>query len=188
MKFNEKSYKKEYRKKNKIKIAKWQKRYWSNNKEKLSQQKKEHYQKNKASILGRNKIYYIINKDKIALHNREYYKNNKPYIKIIKKRYYINNKDNIIKKSREFIQKFKLKAMQHYSQKEIPECKFCGQKDIRYLNIDHTMGNGKEHRKEINRKNIYLWLVKNNFPEGFQVLCWACNMQKGRRTVLKEEF
>ena len=42
--------------------------------------------------------------------------------------------------------------------------------------IDHINGKGTEHRKKIGF-NIYPWLVKNNFPEGFQTLC--CNCSKG---------
>lgn len=52
------------------------------------------------------------------------------------------------------------------------------------LTIDHVNGGGTEHRKEIGLKNdaggdkFYRWLVKNNFPEGFQTLCGPCNSSK----------
>jgi len=36
------------------------------------------------------------------------------------------------------------------------------------------------HKKEIG-KRIYLWLLKNNFPKGFQILCFGCNIEKGAK-------
>ena len=43
---------------------------------------------------------------------------------------------------------------------------------------DYQRG-GRQHRKEIKQENICLWLVQNNFPEGFQLLCNNCNLAKG---------
>ena len=65
-----------------------------------------------------------------------------------------------------------------------PFCKCCGEKIIEFLSIDHIKGGGNKHRREMGLKNghggnIYSWLIRNNFPEGFQVLCHNCNMAKG---------
>lgn len=80
----------------------------------------------------------------------------------------------------------KLIVMQHYSNNHIPECKICKQKDIRYLTIDHINAGGYEHRKKNKISGcgttFYRWLIKNGFPNGFQVLCIACNWEKGRWT------
>jgi hypothetical protein len=53
-----------------------------------------------------------------------------------------------------------------------------------FLTIDHIENNGAEHRRQQrNGQNkghdIYAWLRKNNYPEGFQVLCYNCNCAKG---------
>lgn len=61
-----------------------------------------------------------------------------------------------------------------------PKCACCGEKEIKFLSIDHIKGGGTKHRKEMGvGKSIYPWLIRNNFPEGFQVLCHNCNMAKG---------
>jgi hypothetical protein len=63
-----------------------------------------------------------------------------------------------------------------------PICKCCGEERVEFLSIDHINGGGNQHRKEITgfkQGNIYRWLKKNNFPEGFQVLCFNCNMSIG---------
>ena len=47
------------------------------------------------------------------------------------------------------------------------------------LTVDHINNDGVAHRKKIKKRNIYQWLTKNNFPEGFQTLCMNCNFAKG---------
>lgn len=58
-------------------------------------------------------------------------------------------------------------------------CACCGETEEQFMSIDHINGGGAAHRKEIRRPNIYSWLCKHNFPEGFQVLCFNCNFAKG---------
>jgi hypothetical protein len=61
-------------------------------------------------------------------------------------------------------------------------CNCCGESTYEFLSIDHINGGGYKHRKEIGNyfgRNFYKWLVKNEFPEGFQVLCHNCNLAKG---------
>lgn len=66
-----------------------------------------------------------------------------------------------------------------------PKCACCGEDEIRFLCIDHIHGGGNQHIKKIRREgaNFYYWLIKNGFPEGFQVLCYNCNRAKGRIKV-----
>lgn len=51
------------------------------------------------------------------------------------------------------------------------------EEEIEY--IDHINGNGSKHRKKLNNTDMYRWLIKNKYPEGFQVLCMNCNFAKG---------
>lgn len=59
-------------------------------------------------------------------------------------------------------------------------CKCCSETEPTMLTIDHVNDDGSEHRREVGSTNIYSWLVKNGFPEGFQVLCYNCNLSKHR--------
>jgi len=66
------------------------------------------------------------------------------------------------------------------------KCACCGESRKEYLTIDHVNGGGKKHRKEINARTsqeFYRWLKQNNYPEGFQVLCFNCNCGKGTYSV-----
>ena len=58
------------------------------------------------------------------------------------------------------------------------QCVCCHEKEPSFLAIDHINNDGRKHRKDIGRKMIYGWLIKNNFPPGFQLLCHNCNMAK----------
>jgi hypothetical protein len=59
-------------------------------------------------------------------------------------------------------------------------CKCCGQqKPTEKLQIDHVASNGAAHRREIGKSRLYAWLIKNNFPAGFIVLCSDCNFAWG---------
>jgi len=62
-------------------------------------------------------------------------------------------------------------------------CAVCGETNLSFLCIDHINNDGAEHRDEIcgNRRSnitVYWWLKRNDFPPGFQVLCWNHNWLK----------
>jgi hypothetical protein len=63
-------------------------------------------------------------------------------------------------------------------------CVGCGETDKDVLTIDHVNNDGAAHRREIGAGwPIYPWLVSNNFPPGFQVLCANCQMRKLRKMI-----
>ena len=65
-------------------------------------------------------------------------------------------------------------------------CACCGEKESKFLTIDHINNDGAAKRKQIYPQgkgntagyHTYQWLVKNNFPAGYQVLCMNCNYGK----------
>ena len=92
------------------------------------------------------------------------------------------------------IYKIRLKVLQYYSKRlsksNIPCCRCCGENShIDFLAIDHIAG-----RKEMDSEPELLklgyssskkvealgyWIIENNFPKGFQILCHNCNVAKG---------
>jgi len=62
-----------------------------------------------------------------------------------------------------------------------PRCSCCGETLVQGLTIDHMNGDGATWRKEHKREGtgLYRWLQENNYPPGFQVLCFTCNFAKG---------
>lgn len=60
-----------------------------------------------------------------------------------------------------------------------PVCVCCGESHREFLQIDHVNNDGASHRRtEKGATALYSWLVKRNFPVGFQVLCVNCNFAK----------
>jgi hypothetical protein len=57
-------------------------------------------------------------------------------------------------------------------------CNCCGDSTYEFLTIDHINNDGAEHRRKIHQ-GLYQWLKDNDFPSGFQVLCYNCNCSKG---------
>jgi hypothetical protein len=90
------------------------------------------------------------------------------------KQWYIKNKERIRAKSKyNHIQQRK-RCITHYG----AACACCGESTYEFLVIDHINGGGNKQRKEGITK-ISRWLIANNFPEGFRILCHNCNSALG---------
>lgn len=75
-------------------------------------------------------------------------------------------------------QRYKTIVFEYYGNK----CACCGETNRKFLTIDHINNNGNIHRKEHKNQfggfKIAKWIVDNDFPPGFQILCWNCNCGK----------
>ena len=109
----------------------------------------------------------------------------KPPINRIRKRYYGMINYNKYRRKRFGFKakksfKYKKIVLEHYSKGTL-RCAKCGMDNIYCLEIDHKYENGAEERRNNQKSsglNFYLWLIRNNFPKGFQVLCRNCNWLK----------
>jgi len=74
--------------------------------------------------------------------------------------------------------KNKLKVIEHYG----GECCHCKEKDPIVLTVDHVNNDGKNHvdskGRRITGNQLYSEIIKNNFPNRFQILCCNCNQRK----------
>jgi hypothetical protein len=62
-------------------------------------------------------------------------------------------------------------------------CICCDETIQAFLELDHIEGGGNAHRRKILKeegKQFYDWIIKNNYPSGFQLLCSNCNACKWR--------
>ncbi|KKN98879.1 hypothetical protein LCGC14_0141200 [marine sediment metagenome] len=121
-----------------------------------------------------NKYYHRIKNSGVCVHCRKSQPiENEILCSACKKKSKIAGKDSRIK--------LKFSVFQHYGGK----CQVCKEIDMDVLAIDHINNDGAEHRKQLKLQGttIYRWLAKNNFPSGFQVLCYNCNIKK----YLKED-
>lgn len=83
------------------------------------------------------------------------------------------------KRSTEFARKSKIIVLQHYSGGKM-KCDCCDESLIEFLTIDHIDGGGTKHRVKVGHGNMYRWLIRNKFPDGYRVLCMNCNFSYGK--------
>ena len=63
-------------------------------------------------------------------------------------------------------------------------CVCCGERTYEFLSIDHKHNDGYAERKRLGRKAqpglaLLRLIIKEKFPERYQILCFNCNMAKG---------
>jgi len=150
-----------------------------------NEQRRERYHNDE---IYRNKI---LNKCKNKYNKNEVYRNNKIKSAIdygkkhpvdkreYLKQYYKDNKDKIILTSKENRINDRYEVLYWYSN-GLMKCELCGESHYEFLCIDHINDSGSNHRKEMGEggNKIYRYILNNNFPSGYQVLCNNCNYLK----------
>ena len=121
--------------------------------------------------------YYRKNKNKINAKRRDYRKNNKDKINKSQSKWRENNRELANRLSRESKKRYEKKAKKAVFENYGKKCSCCGESNLLFLSIDHINGGGTKHRKRI-REKITTWLYRNNFPKGYQTLCFNCNWGK----------
>ena len=88
----------------------------------------------------------------------------------------------------------RLNILSHYSKSisnsNIPCCNCCGENShVDFLAIDHIAGKNQMNSEprliklgyssKLKGKSLINWIIENNYPKGFQILCHNCNVAKG---------
>lgn len=141
------------------------------------------FSKNKATVSGL--CFYC--KDCYGLYNKDYSSRYKDKQSEYQKKYYSNpiNRKKGNQKSNERWRDERIKCLNYYSNGKV-ECACCKENNYEFLAIDHINGGGGKHIKSIGGK-LVRWLIKNNFPQGFRVLCHNCNMSLGHHGYCPHE-
>lgn len=80
-------------------------------------------------------------------------------------------------------QKTKAEVLSRYGPEERLQCCWegCTETDVDVLSIDHIDNTGHQHRKDkpkLSGTQMYYWLKRNEYPEGFQTLCMNHQLKK----------
>jgi hypothetical protein len=129
--------------------------------------------KTQASLC--NKAYYKTHAEAIKVRVRAYLKTNAVQRHTYEKtRYKTERRQRSLKKFRE---KLKYDAIFHYSHGTM-KCACCSEDNIKFLTIDHPNGGGEAERKRTGHygNSFYQWLRTMKYPDGYQVLCFNCNL------------
>ena len=100
---------------------------------------------------------------------KAYYQEHKAYFKQKSHENYLRNKDR--KKAKRNVER--KKVIDHYGGR----CACCGEKEIKFLAIDHINNDGHKQRKKMTL-NINAWAIRHHYPKDLQVLCHNCNLAK----------
>lgn len=143
----------------------------------------QYYEQHKEEIREKQKVYmsFEINRQRALVRSKDWYwRNFEQERQRSKERYrtHINERKAYAEAYRLDLKVFVLK---HYSPNLQCMCKGCRERNIAFLTLDHINGDGADHRREVGKgTQFYKWIIQNNFPIGFQVLCMNCNW--GKRT------
>jgi hypothetical protein len=180
-----------------------------NKPERLAKKKESNYNYNHSNEgqekdKARRRTPEYIAKEKVRKSKPEY----KAYMKKHKSTPEFKLKDRITRKKRESTPEFKAKQdgekllksirratvllgySKRHSNSKVPCCNCCGENSfVEFLAIDHIAGKYKMdsipelvkigYSSKLKDYRLIDWLIDNNFPKGFQILCHNCNMAKG---------
>ena len=97
-------------------------------------------------------------------------------------------------RAKNFAEQNRLKILQEYSKRhsksDVPCCRCCGEHShVDFLSIDHILGKKEMdlipelvemgYSSKLTDLKLSNWIIDNNFPEYFQILCHNCNTAKG---------
>jgi hypothetical protein len=68
----------------------------------------------------------------------------------------------------------KMHVLEHYGEK----CVCCGITAPEFLSMHHINGDGSVDRKSGDGDHIWDWIIKNNYPDTFQILCFNRHLSK----------
>lgn len=81
-------------------------------------------------------------------------------------------------KQRRLTMRSKALVYEHYGS----ICNCCGESEPKFLSIDHVNNDGYKERKSRGGSSqmLYRNIIKQNFPDTYQILCMNCNTGKSR--------
>ena len=180
-----KEYNKKYRLEHKEEILAKQGVYYASHRERRKEYGKKYYLEHPEYEKERSKKYHLEHKDAEKKYLLEHQEERKEYIT----KYRLENWDKIKERNRQYNREHQEEqrefratqrkdVIERYGGKP-PKCACCGETIYEFLCIDHVNNDGAKHRKEIGgHSRTNEWLIKHNYPDGFQVLCYNCNMAK----------
>lgn len=145
--------------------------------------------KNHSDVIKYYKKWRVVNREKLRRKARaRYHKNtekekarhfawtqkNKKHLRVYMEEFRKIHRETINRRAKEYRARLKERVFQHYGGYV---CVCCGITEKRFLTIDHIIKSGKSPSE---RKTLYSWIKQKNFPVGFRVLCFNCNLGRDK--------
>ncbi len=95
------------------------------------------------------------------------------------------HKSRVIDNNRKRMNKYKKMIYDFYGS----ECVCCGESNMFFLSVDHKNNDGYDDRRNKRHGNgLYLHIIKEGFPDKYQILCMNCNHGKMRNNGVCPHF
>ena len=112
-----------------------------------------------------------------AQYHRDYYARNKEALLAKSAARYaarvFRDPDGVRSRRRAYHDRLKNQVLDGYG----AYCACCGESNRGFLSLDHVNGGGRAHRKQVGGGTmLYLAVVRQGFPEDYQILCYNCNL------------
>jgi hypothetical protein len=106
----------------------------------------------------------------------------------------LHSRPEVRTKIKEYKDNIRIQVLQTYSKRlsdsDIPCCICCGKNSHHdFLAIDHIAGRKQmdfmpelvkiRYSSKLLNHTLFSWIIENDFPNGFQILCANCNFAKG---------
>ena len=100
------------------------------------------------------------------------------------KKQYAKHRTRRVAEMREKLWQTRLRCLRAYSPEKLA-CACCGEDIIEFLTLDHLQDRKRDGGVRVGGDRggqvLFSWLIRMNFPPGFQVLCYNCNCTKSAR-------
>ena len=96
------------------------------------------------------------------------------------KKRYPHIRQGYLQRLKDKAQKLRTVVLLKYSNGTM-RCACCNIDYVPFLSLDHINSDGNKHRRELRQQGVstglyfYKWIIDNNFPSIFRVLCFNCN-------------
>jgi len=138
---------------------------------------KRYYKEHQEQVRAYQRWYYEEHRDQTAACGKRHYKEHQEQVIARSRKYREEHREQVRAQQREHWRQLRLEVLNRYAPDGL-QCACCGEGHVEFLCIDHINGQGNQHRKSI-KSDLYNWLKKHGFPDGFRVLCLNCNGSLG---------
>ena len=132
----------------------------------------------KARQKERMRVYHkeYYQRPEVKKHKREYMKEymQRPKIKTYYEEH--NQRPEVKEHTNDYYRKYHKSLQRQFLEMYGGACICCGEKDIRFLTLDHVNEDGANDRRRRSRATILREALSNLNTEKYQILCYNCNM------------
>jgi len=138
----------------------------------------ERYLQKREQILAQAQKYYEEHREAQSANRKRWQQEHPEQMRGYGAKWRSDHPEENRKRILDYKDRLKVQVFDHYGR----ACKCCGETRKEFLSMDHVNGGGNKHRREAkltNSTDLYLWIIRHNFPSDFQVLCHNCNAARG---------